>query len=144
MQNSRLCTPCIKSFEKNLPFQIRRTLVQALLLPHFNNGDIVLTNLTSYLLQRLQRVHNACVLLICNNSKYDHVSPSFEALSWLRLQKRRYIQSLVLLYNILKTPTQVDSPLSSFHDLSTRSRHDPISSMSSIELHSTHLPSQQQ
>ena len=97
---------------------------------------ILLTNLTTDLSQRLQRVHNACVSFICNTRKYDHVSPSFEELGWLRLQEWRYIHSLVLLYNILNTPTPTYLStrfylLSSYHDLSTLSRHDPILSMPS-------------
>ena len=105
-------------------------------MPHFDNYDILLTNLTTDFSQRLQRVHKACVRFICNTRKYDHVSPLFEALGWLRLQERRYIHSLVILYNILNTPTPTYLStrfhlLSSYHDLSTRSRHDPILSMPS-------------
>ena len=97
----------------------------------FDYCDILRNNLTTDLSQRLQRVHNACVRFICNTRKYDHVSPSFEALGWLRLQKRRYIYSLVLLYNILNTPSPTYLStrfhlLSSYNDLSTRSWNDPI------------------
>ena len=126
----------LNRLKKFLPFQLKRTLVQALLMPHFDYCDILLTNQTTDLSQRLQRVHNDCVRFICNTRKYDHVSSSFEALGWLRLQERRYIHSLALLYSILNTltPTYLSTRLhliSSYHDLSTRSRHDPILSMPS-------------
>ena len=42
------------------------------------------------------RAQNACrpIRYICNIRRYDHVSPSFRALSWLRLRDRRTAHSL--------------------------------------------------
>ena len=63
---------------------------------------------------------------------------------YLRLQERRYIQSLVLLYNILSTPTPTYLStrfhlLPSYHGLSILSQHVPILSMPSnrTSLHSS-------
>ena len=103
-------------------------------MPYFDYCDILLTNLTTDLSQKLQRVHNTCVRFIYNTRKYDHVglSPSFEALGWLRLQERRYIHSLVLLYNILNTPTPTYISTRFHYYLPTMtSRHDPFLSMPS-------------
>ena len=50
-------------------------------------------------------------VFICNKGKHDHLSPSFEALGWLRLHERRYIHSLVLLYHIANAQQQPTSLL---------------------------------
>ena len=131
MQTRFLCTPFIKSFEKILPFQLKRILVQALLMPHFDYCNILLTNLTTDLSQRLQRVHNACVRFICNTHKYDQVFVHFNNRSWLRLNKRRQLHCLTLLLKIPHSsiPNYLASRLellSSHHNFGTSSQYDNL------------------
>ena len=129
----------LKRLTNFLPFELKKTLVQSLLMPHFDYCDVIFTDLNARQTERLQRVHNACVRFICNIRKADHISPSFNMLSWFRLKERRAIHSLTLLYNILHTSTPVYLAsrfqyLSSCHTKDTRSRHHTTLS---IPLHRT-------
>ena len=72
---------------------------------------------------------------------YEHISPSFEDLSWLRINDRRTLHSLVLLLQILRTSSSNYLAsrfhiLPSNHDLTTRSQHN---STLSILYHRTSL-----
>ncbi|KAJ4427844.1 hypothetical protein ANN_25623 [Periplaneta americana] len=67
--------------------------------------SIELCDLSSELSVKLQRVQNMCVRYVCNIRRYDHISPSFASLSWLRLKERRTLDSLSLLFRILHTST---------------------------------------
>ena len=104
-----------------------------LVMPYFHYCDTLLTDLNLNLTQRLQRVHNACIRFICNIRWTDHVTPSFELLSWSRLKQQRLLHSLCLLFQILHRPTSSPEYLASrFHylsatpNLSTRSQHNSL------------------
>ena len=119
----------LKRLKNFLPPDLKRILVQTLVIPHFDYCDILLTDLAENLSDKLQRVHNMCIRYIFNIRRYEHISPSFEDLSWLRLNDRRTLHSLVLLFQILRTssPNYLASRfhfLSSNHDLNTRSQHN--------------------
>ena len=119
-----------------LPFSMKKMLVQTLVMPHFDYCDILLPDLSVTSAQRLQRVHNMCVRFVCNIRRADHVTPSLEMLSWLRLEDRRKIHCLSLLFHILhfSTPVYLASRfqnLSTHHNLDTRSQHSSILSIPS-------------
>ena len=110
-------------------------------MSHFDYCDILYNDISVELLQKLQRVHNVCFRFIFITSHYDHVSQHFSELSWLRLNERRILHSLSLLYNILKhsSPSYLASRfhrLSSYHTLDTRSQQN---SLLSIPQHRTSL-----
>ncbi|KAJ4431494.1 hypothetical protein ANN_20092 [Periplaneta americana] len=91
-------------------------------MPHFDYCDVLLSDLSSELSVKLQRAQNICVRYVCNIRRYDHISPSFESLSWLRLKERRTLHSLSLLFRILHilTPNYLSSRFSYLypnHDL---------------------------
>ncbi|KAJ4444021.1 hypothetical protein ANN_05810 [Periplaneta americana] len=80
---------------------------------------------------KLQRAHNLCVRFVSNVRKYDHITPSLEAIGWLKLDKKRNLHSLLFLFEILNSsiPSYLSSRftyLSSHHNLNTRSRHETI------------------
>ena len=98
-------------------------------MQHFDYCNILLTDLAENLSDKLQRVHNMCIRYVFNILRYEHISSSFEDLSWLRLNDRRTLHSLILLFQILRTssPNYLASRLhflSSNHDLSTRSQNN--------------------
>ena len=68
------------------------TLIETLVIPHFEYGDLLFTDLKTNLSDRLQHADNACIQYI-NNIR---VSPSSRALSWLRLNDRRTAHSHAL------------------------------------------------
>ncbi|KAJ4444980.1 hypothetical protein ANN_06779 [Periplaneta americana] len=111
------------------PSKLKQTLVQTLILPHFDYCDVLFSDLRTDSAQKLQRVHNACVRFICNVRYYDHISPSFEKLTWLRLHERRNLHSLSLLYRIMHTSSPYYlfarfHTLSRYHNINTRSQRD--------------------
>ncbi|KAJ4438908.1 hypothetical protein ANN_14862 [Periplaneta americana] len=110
------------------PSKLKQTLVQTLILPHFDYCDVLFSDLRIDSAQKLQRVHNACVRFICNVRYYDHISPSFKKLSWLRLHERRNLHSLSLLYRIMHSSFPIiyslDFILSRYHNINTRSQRD--------------------
>ena len=110
-------------------------------MPHFDYCDSLFTDLSVNLAQRLQLVHNVCVRYICNIRRFDHVTPSLEKLSWLRLRERKTFHSLSLLFKILdtSTPSYLSNRfnrLSHYHNHGIRSQQ---CSILSIFLHNTSL-----
>ena len=98
-------------------------------MPHFDYCDSLLTNVSSLLAERLQRVHNVCIRFICNTRKFDRITPSLQLLSWVRLKERRTIHSLSLLFRIMHTSTP-NYLLSRFQFLTTlRNRHQALLSI---------------
>ena len=110
--------------------------MQRLITPHFNYCNSLFTDLSVNLAQRLQHAHNACVRYICNIRQSDHVTPSLEKLSWLRLRERRTFHSLSLFFNILNTSTPSYlwnrlNRIHHFHKLGTQSQHWSVLSIPS-------------
>lgn len=95
----------LKSLNNFLTRELKTKLINTLVMPHFDYCDSLLTDLTEHLNQRLQRAHNACIRFVCNTRRFDHVTPSFNMLSWLRLKERRQLHSLSLLFKILNSST---------------------------------------
>lgn len=107
----------------------KKLLCDALVLSHFNFGDVVygpcLTVVDS---QRIQRVQNSCVRLVCGLRGRRGVSASLRMMNWLTMLERRLLHSLVLfnkiinyssppyLYNKIKFRTDV-------HNINIRSKH---------------------
>ena len=83
------------------------------------------------------------VAYICNIRRSDHVTPSLEKLSWLRLRERRTFHSLSLLFNMLNTstPSYLSNrfyKLSHSHNLGIRSQQCSVLSIfSHISLYSS-------
>ncbi|KAJ4436963.1 hypothetical protein ANN_17095 [Periplaneta americana] len=63
-----------------MPQQPNLTLVQTLVMPHFDYYNVLLSDLSYELSVKLQRVQNMCVRYVCNIRRYDHISPSFASL----------------------------------------------------------------
>ena len=51
--------------------------------------------------KKLQRVQNCAAHLLCNASKYDHITPILFKLHWLPVQKRLEYKILLLTFKIL-------------------------------------------
>lgn len=124
----------LKRLKNFLPTKLKEILVQTLVMPHFDYCDVLYSNLSAELSQKLQRVHNVCVRFIFNIRRHDHISEYFLRLSWLRLQDRRLVHSLCLLYRIIhdSTPNYLASRftlLASHHNRNTRSQHNLLLSI---------------
>ncbi len=95
------CIHSLKRFALFLPFNVKKMLVKTLALPHFNYCDVVTSDMTVELSNRLQRAQNYCIRFIFNLRRNDHVTPYFEQLSLLKLKPLREYHILTLLHTIL-------------------------------------------
>ena len=106
-----------------LPTALKVTLVKTLVFPHFDYCDVILSNLTCDLQNRLQRIQNACVRFIYNLKYSDHLTPYYNKLSLLKLSDRRLLHTAALVYKTihLKQPSYLSSR---FETLNARHNHN--------------------
>lgn len=115
-----------------LPIKAKIALVQSLLLPILDYGDVCCVDLSQEYLNKLERLHNACIRFIFGLRKFDHISNSREQLKWLPIRKRRNRRVLCLLYSLLNEPNTPKylknhfSYLSSHHEKILRSSSNDI------------------
>ncbi|CAG5082095.1 Protein of unknown function [Cotesia congregata] len=69
--------------------QLRIKLVTTIIFPIFDYCCAAFTNMSKKLQMRLQRKMNSCVRFIFKLSRYEHVTPYYKQLSWLKLSTRR-------------------------------------------------------
>ncbi|CAH3043696.1 unnamed protein product, partial [Porites lobata] len=75
--------------------------------PYFKNiradyCNSLLYDLLEYQLDKLQRVQNMCARLICNESKYCHITPLLVDLHWLPVKFRIEFKILLIVFKIFK------------------------------------------
>lgn len=115
----------LNRYREELPFGVRKILVQSLVLPAFDYGSIVYHDLAVTLAVRLQRLQNSAVRFIFKVPRDVHITPYYARLEWMRLDRRRDVTALLTLHKILKfqTPQYLYDRFtyqSSVHGLSTR------------------------
>ena len=111
-----------------IPQHVRRTLVQSLIFPHFDYILPLCTNITQCNLVKLQRAQNACVRFICNVSKFDHITPYYKHLNFLKLEDRQKMIVASMVYKIIhfKSPSYL---YHSFQFMSSTSKRTRSSTM---------------
>ncbi|KAJ4450587.1 hypothetical protein ANN_02012 [Periplaneta americana] len=80
LQKSIFYYPCATKDKCSSPLLLKKSLVQTLAFPYFDYADILLTDLSSDNKMKLQRAHNLCVRFVSDVRKYDHITPSLEAI----------------------------------------------------------------
>ena len=82
----------------------KKSLCESLVLSHFNYCDCLFPSLTKSLVDKIQKVQNACVRFIYNLRKYDrdHISPFLKKLGWMNMFNRRLLHSYTLMFKIDK------------------------------------------
>ena len=60
-----------------------KTLIHSVVTSRLDYSNALYTNLPKYQVNKLQRVQNTAARLVCNVSKYDHISPILKSLHWL-------------------------------------------------------------
>jgi len=58
-----------------MPKEIRKMVVETLIMPIFDYGNVLFTNLSSTSNLKLQRAQNSCIKIITGGRKSDHVTP---------------------------------------------------------------------
>ena len=120
------CLHPLQRLKNLLPFGLKKHLVQVLILPILDYCDVVQVNMSGELMDKLGRVYNSCVRFICRVKKYDHITPAYKSLSWLKIRERQELHICTHLHKIIKTqtPNYLNSrfhTLASHHNIHTRS-----------------------
>ena len=91
-------------FKRFLSENAKKSLCESLVLSHFNYCDCLFPSLTKSLVDKIQKVQNACVRFIYNLRKYDrdHISPFLKKLGWMNMFNRRLLHSYTLMFKIDK------------------------------------------
>lgn len=88
-----------------LPAHIKAMLVQSLIFPMIDYGDVCYYDLNADLLNKLDRLLNNCIRFVFNLRKYDHVSAHRSLLKWLPIRQRRALRALTSLFSLLNNPS---------------------------------------
>lgn len=79
-------------------------LVQTLIFPIIDYGDMCYFDLNADLLNKLDRLLNNCIRFVFNLRKYDHISQHRSSLNWFPIRIRRQMRALTTLYSLLFSP----------------------------------------
>ncbi|CAH2084018.1 unnamed protein product [Euphydryas editha] len=110
-----------------LPTKAKLHLVNTLLLPIIDYGDVCCSDFNQASLNKLDRLLNTCIRFVFGLRKYDHISQYRSELKWLPIRERRNSRILCLLFTLLFHPTTPPylkckfSFLSDSHERSLRS-----------------------
>lgn len=112
-----------------LTFKMKKMLCVSLILSKLSYCSVIfypcIDQITS---NRLQRIQNTCCRLTCNLRKYDHLTPSFKLLKWLKINNVFKYNFLNFLSNVMKTstPSYLNNKLifrSNIHDRTVRNKN---------------------
>lgn len=91
----------IRRIRKYLTSDTTQTLVNALVTSRLDYCNSLLYALPDYQISKLQRVQNTAARLICNISKFDHITPTLLKLHWLPIRFRINFKILLITYKAL-------------------------------------------
>ena len=91
----------IRRIRKFLNHETVQILVNAFVTSRLDYCNSLLYGLPATQLNKLQRVQNAAARLICNISRFDHISPILFELHWLPIKYRINFKILLITYKAL-------------------------------------------
>ena len=92
----------LRRIRKNLSKDNTKTLVHAFISSRIDFCNRLLYGLPEYQLNKLQRVQNMCARLICNETKYYHITPLLVDLHWLPVKLRTEFKILLIVFKIFR------------------------------------------
>ena len=92
----------LRRIRKYLSKDNTKTLIHAFISSRVDYCNSLLYGLPEYQLNKLQRVQNMCARLICNESKYCHITPLLVDLHWLPVKFRIEFKILLIVFKIFK------------------------------------------
>ena len=93
----------IHRIRKYLSRQSAEILVHAFITSRLDYCNGLLYGLPDCLLNKLQRVQNACTTLIFREQKFCHITPLIYELHWLPIKYRIEFEILLITFKILST-----------------------------------------
>lgn len=109
---------CLYQFKRlcfNPPLEIRKLLVQSLVFPLFDYASAVFCDLSSTLVEKLQKAQNSCIRFIFRLRYDEHVTMYYKNLNWLKIKERLEYNMLSLAFKI----TNKKEPLYLFENYKT-------------------------
>ena len=88
----------IAKIRPNLDTKSAQLITQALVSSCLDYCNTLLAGSPKYQIDKLQRIQNMSCRVICNISKYDHVSPAMKDLHWLKIPERIIYKLCLLVY----------------------------------------------
>ena len=92
----------LRRIRKYLSKDNTKTLIHAFISSRVDYCNSLLYGLPEYQLNKLQRVQNMSARLICNESKYCHITPLLVDLHWLPVKFRIEFKILLIVFKIFK------------------------------------------
>ncbi|KAK3920349.1 LINE-1 reverse transcriptase-like protein [Frankliniella fusca] len=86
-----------------IPPNIRKSIVNALVMPHFDYPSVLFTDISDVNELKLQRLQNACVRFVTGVSTCEHISPSYIQLDLLKLRERRILAVALMTFRIINS-----------------------------------------
>ena len=122
----------IRRIRKYLSRWCTETLVPAFIPSRIDYCSSPLYGLPDYRINKLQRIQNAAARLICQQSRFCHITPLLFDLHWLPVTFRIEFKILLITFKGLKglAPTYIDSLIS----IKSTPRYDLRSSKDSLLL----------
>ena len=120
----------IRRIRKYLSRPCTETFVHAFITARIDYCHCLLYGLPEYRINKLQRIENAAARLICQQSRFCHITPLLFDLHWLPVKFRIEFKILLIAFKALKglAPIHIDSLIS------IKSRYDLRSSNDSLLL----------
>ena len=84
-----------------LPLQSRILLTNALVVPHYNYGDIVYDGCTADAREDLERNQNYAAKALLGRPKYSSSTNALKEIGWIPLQQRRIIHQGVFVHKAI-------------------------------------------
>lgn len=82
--------------------EIRKKLVSTLIFPIIDYAMVAYCDINSELTGKLQKAQNSCVRYIYNLRLFEHVTPYYKELKWLKIKERLELGILSLMFKVLK------------------------------------------
>ena len=91
----------INKIRKYLPDDTTNTLVHSLVTSRLDYCNSLYFRLASKFIYKLQLAQNSAARIIARTRKHEHISPIFEKLHWLPINKLAIYKRMVLAFNSL-------------------------------------------
>ena len=92
----------IRNIKNYLNQESLKTLVSALILSRITYGNIVHMGLPKLQTQKIQSIINTTARLISGTRKFDHITPVFKDLQWLKIEKRIQYKMILQVHKCLE------------------------------------------
>ncbi len=91
----------ISHLRKYLDSKSTETIVHAFVSSRIDYCNSLLNGIPQYLTDRIQRLQNAAIRMVCRLGKFDHVTPSYVTLHWLPIKERIKFKTLLITFKAI-------------------------------------------